>query len=62
MVTVKNLRRFCGFDINTAAPHVVTLPLRREEKGRGKVISAHDSELIVKLWHAGLGPLSTTDG
>lgn len=33
------------------------------EGGReGEPISAYDSELIVRLWHAGPGPVSTTDG
>ncbi len=33
------------------------------EGGReGELISAHDSELIVRLWHAGPGPVSAADG
>lgn len=60
-MTAKNLRMSSGFDINTAALHVAFLPARREEKGGG-LISAHDSELIVRLWHAGPGPESATDG
>lgn len=32
------------------------------EGAEGKLISAHDSELIVRLWHTGPGLVSATDG
>lgn len=37
-------------------------PSKERREGEGGLISAHDSELIVRLWHAGLGPVSATDG
>lgn len=47
-------------DINIAALSVVLfLPVSR---GEGALISANDSELIVRLWLAGPWPVTTTDG
>ena len=55
----------CDFDVNTAALHVASLSVRREEESsgeEGELISAHDSELIVRLWHSGPGSVSANDG
>ncbi len=47
-------------DINIAALSVVLfLPVSR---GEGALISANDSELIVRLWLARPWPVTTTDG
>lgn len=56
----------CGFDVTTAALHEGSLSVRREEKEsggeEGELISAHDSEFILRLWYAGPGPVSANDG
>ena len=55
-VVVKNRRMSCSFDINScsSACGVSSYKERGEESGgEGELISAHNSELIVGLWHTG---------